>query len=201
MASNTSADIADSHGTGFHHELHLAHERRVTPAVLLLAFVTAQRLGELWLARRNTASLLADGAFEAAPGHYPLIVLVHTAWLGGLWWYGWSSPLDPLWLTVFLVLQAGRVWVLAALGRRWTTRIIVLPGAPLVTGGPYRFVSHPNYLIVIGEIAALPLCLGLPWFALAFSAANLGVLAIRVRAENASLVVSRPSARPSAARV
>jgi methyltransferase len=73
------------------------------------------------------------------------------------------------------------------LGRRWTTRIIV-PNAPLVTTGPYRFLSHPNYSVVIGEIAALPLCLGLPWFALIFSASNAIVLIVRVRAENAALI-------------
>jgi methyltransferase len=158
----------------------------VTPAVALLAAVTAERLGELWLARRNTEALLARGAFEVAPGHYPLIVSLHAAWLAGLWVFGWDNPLDPLWLAVFLALQIARFWVLSTLGRRWTTRIIVLPGAALVTAGPYRFVTHPNYLVVIGEIAALPLCLGMAWFALAFSAANLAVLAIRVRAENAA---------------
>lgn len=168
----------------------------MTAAILLLALVTAERLGELWLARRNTAALLARGAFEAAPGHYPLIVLVHAAWIVSLWWSGWDRPLEPFWLAAFLALQAARVWVLATLGPRWTTRIIVLPDAPLVTGGPYRFVSHPNYLVVIGEIAALPLCLGLPWHALVFSAANLAVLMIRVRAENASLMGSRGAARP-----
>lgn len=159
----------------------------MTAAAILLALVTAGRLGELWLARRNTAALMARGAFEAAPGHYPAIVLLHAAWLAGLWIAGRASPIDPVWLAVFLLLQAGRVWVLATLGPRWTTRIIVLPGAPLVTGGPYRFVTHPNYLIVIGEIAVLPLCLGLPWFALAFSLANLAILRLRIRAENAVL--------------
>ncbi len=157
------------------------------PAVVLLTCVTAERLGELWLARRNTAALIARGAFEVAPRHYPLIVLLHAAWLASLWAFGWDRPLDPLWLLVFLALQGGRFWVLATLGRRWTTRIIVLPNAPLIAAGPYRYVSHPNYLVVIGEIAALPLCLGLPGLALLFSAANLAVLAIRVRAESAAL--------------
>jgi methyltransferase len=160
----------------------------VTPAVLLLAAVTAERLGELWLDRRNTASLLANGAREVAPGHYKLIVLLHTLWLAGLWLLGWARQLVLVWLAVLLALQGLRAWVLATLGRRWTTRIIVLPGVPLVTTGPYRFVSHPNYLVVVGEIATLPLCLGLPWYALIFSVANLAVLAIRVRAEDAALV-------------
>jgi methyltransferase len=158
----------------------------VTPAILLLAAVTLERLVELWLARRNTAALLAKGAYEVAAGHYPLIVMLHTSWLAGLWGIGWAAPLDLGWLAVFLALQILRFWVMATLGGRWTTRIVVLPGAPLVTGGPYRFVTHPNYLVVIGEIAVLPLCLGLHWYALIFSAANLAVLAIRVRAENAT---------------
>ncbi len=168
----------------------------MTPTVILLGFVTAERLGELWLARRNTAALLARGAHEVAPGHYKLIVLLHAAWLTGLWVLGWARPIVIGWLAVFVLLQVLRVWVLATLGPRWTTRIIVLPGAKLVTGGPYRFLSHPNYLVVIGEIASLPLCLGLPWYALTFSLANLAVLTIRIRAENASLMELRDFANP-----
>lgn len=158
----------------------------MTLAIVLLAAVTLERLCELWLAHRNTAALLAHGAYEAAPGHYPLIVMLHAFWLAGLWVLGWTAPLHLGWVAVFLALQISRVWVFATLGGRWTTRIIVLPGAPLVRHGPYRFVSHPNYLVVIGEIAVLPLCLGLPWYALAFSVANLAVLTIRVRAETAT---------------
>lgn len=153
----------------------------------LLALVTAERMAELWLANRNTKALLAQGAFEAAPRHYPLIVLLHAAWLIGMWIYGGDNPLNPFWLTLFLALQGLRIWVLATLGRRWTTRIIVLPGAPLVASGPYRFMRHPNYCVVIGEIAVLPLCLGMPWYALVFTILNLLVLAIRVRAENTAL--------------
>ena len=163
----------------------------MTLAALLLACVTAERLGELWLARRNTSALIAAGAVEYAPGHYPLIVLLHTAWLVGLWALAWSSPINTLWLVVFLLLQVLRVWVLATLGPRWTTRIIVQPGAPLVARGPYKWLSHPNYVVVIGEIAVLPLALGLSWYALAFSLANAAVLTIRIRAENAALAGSR----------
>lgn len=159
----------------------------MTAAVLLLALVTAERLAELCLARRNTAALVAKGAFEAAPGHYPLIVLLHACWLAGLWLFGWGHPLHPVWLAIFVGLQGLRVWVLASLGERWTTRIIILPGAPLVRRGPYRFLSHPNYLVVIGEIAVLPLCLGLIWYAVVFSVANGILLFIRIRAENLAL--------------
>jgi methyltransferase len=87
-------------------------------------------------------------------------------------------------------LQVLRLWTLATLGPRWTTRIIVLPDAPLVTTGPYRILSHPNYLVVIGEIAVLPLCIGLPWLSLIFSIANVGLLSVRIRAENAALIGS-----------
>lgn len=159
----------------------------MTPAVALLAAVTAERLAELWLARRNTATLMAAGAREVAREHYPAIVLLHAVWLTGLWLFGWEHPLNPSLLAIFLALQVLRMWVLLTLGRRWTTRILVLPGARLVQNGPYRFASHPNYLVVIGEIAVLPLCLGLPMFALAFTLANAAVLSTRIRAENAAL--------------
>lgn len=160
----------------------------MTPAALLLALVTLERLVELWLARRNTKALVANGAVEVAPGHYPLIVLVHAMWLAGLWLLGWQRSVGTVWLVIFLLLQVLRVWVLATLGPRWTTRIIVQPGLPLVATGPYRLLSHPNYVVVVGEIAVLPLCLGLPWYALAFSIANAAVLTIRIRAENAALL-------------
>ena len=159
----------------------------MTPAALLLALVTLERLAELWLARRNTKALMANGAVEVAPGHYPLIVLLHAVWLAGLWLLGWQQSVGIVWLVIFLLLQVLRVWVLATLGPRWTTRIIVQPGLPLVATGPYRLLSHPNYVVVVGEIAVLPLCLGLPWYALVFSIANAAVLTIRIRAENAAL--------------
>lgn len=162
----------------------------MTGAALLLALVTAGRLGELWLARRNTRRLLAQGAVEVAPGHYPAIVVMHAAWLGALWVLGTNSAVEPVWLAVFLLLQVARIWVLATLGPRWTTRIIVIPGETLVASGPYRLVRHPNYMVVIGEIAVLPLCLGLPWVAGVFTVLNAAVLMIRLRAENAGLAMA-----------
>lgn len=162
------------------------------PAILILAFVTLQRLAELAIARRNTTRLLARGAFEVAPGHYPLIVAVHAGWLLSLWWIAPGREIAWPLIAVFVLLQAGRLWVLASLGERWTTRIIILPGAPLVTGGPFRFVSHPNYAIVVAEIAVLPLAFGLWQVALIFSLLNAAVLAIRIRAENRALA-SAPS--------
>lgn len=164
----------------------------MTPASLILAFVTLERLFELWLSRRNTARLLAAGAREHAPGHYPFIVLLHASWIAGLWLLAWDRSISPWWLGVFVALQIMRIWVLATLGRRWTTRIIVLPGAPLVLRGPYRFFSHPNYLVVIGEIAVLPLAFSMPFYALIFSVANAVLLSVRIRAEDAALASARP---------
>ncbi|MQT11818.1 isoprenylcysteine carboxyl methyltransferase family protein [Segnochrobactrum spirostomi] len=156
-------------------------------AVAVLAFVTVQRLAELVHARRNTARLLARGAHEVAPGHYPLMVAMHAAWIAGLWWLAPRQPVIALWLAVFFVAQVLRLWVLATLKERWTTRIIVLPGEPLVRRGPYRFLSHPNYVVVAIELAALPLAFGLVGFAALFTVLNALVLAIRIRAENAAL--------------
>ena len=165
----------------------------MTAAALLLGAVTAERIAELCLAYRNTATLIAKGALEFAPGHYPAIVLMHALWLAGLWIFGATHLISPIWLAIFLSLQVLRVWILMTLGPRWTTRIIILPGAPLVSNGPYRIFSHPNYLVVVGEIVTLPLCLGLPWLALVFSGANAIILLIRVRAENAALIGSAMS--------
>jgi len=162
----------------------------MTLGIVILALVTLQRVGELWLSNRNTRRLLADGAREYSPGHYPLIVAVHAGWLAALWWLAPGRPVEAAWLALYIVLQAARLWVLATLGRRWTTRIIVLPDAPLVNAGPYRFVSHPNYVVVVLEIAVLPLVFGLWPVALIFSALNAAVLAIRIRAENRALSAS-----------
>jgi methyltransferase len=155
--------------------------------IVILALVTVQRLSELWLSRRNTRRLLAQGAREHGSGHYPLIVAVHALWLVSLWWLARSRPVDGFWLGIFVLLEIARIWVLATLGPRWTTRIIVLPEAPLVRSGPYRFVNHPNYWVVIGEIAVLPLVFGLWQVALAFTLLNAIVLAIRIRSENRAL--------------
>lgn len=159
----------------------------MTGAVVVLALVTAQRLGELVLARRNTARLLAQGGVEHGAAHYPAIVVLHAAWLAGLWWLAWDRPIHVGWLAAYLVLQALRAWVLLSLGSRWTTRIITVPGETLVRRGPYRFIPHPNYLVVAGEIAVLPLVFGLELYALVFSALNAMVLTVRIRAEERAL--------------
>lgn len=162
----------------------------MTLTLLVLGFVTLQRLGEMVLAGRNTARLLRAGAIEVAPGHYPVMVAMHTAWVAGLWYFALTLRLtspDLVLLAIFFVLQGLRVWVLATLGPRWTTRIIVVPGEQLVARGPYRFLSHPNYCVVIGEILVLPLAFGLVWYAVVFSILNLAILWVRIRAENKAL--------------
>ena len=157
------------------------------PAYLVLALVTLQRLGELWLAERNTRRLLAKGAHEIGRGHYPFMVAVHAGWLVALWLLGPGPPLHVWPLAVYALLQVARVWVIATLGERWTTRIIVLPGAPLVRHGPYRWLDHPNYWIVVAEIAVLPLVFGLPVVAAFFTVLNAIILWVRIRQENKAL--------------
>lgn len=156
------------------------------PALLFIGFVVLQRLGELALARRNTQRLLARGAREVGAGHYPLIVALHTAWLLAIAVFGWQQPVHWLWLGVYAVLQLFRIWILASLGSRWTTRIIVLD-EPLVRRGPYRFIPHPNYVLVVAEIAVTPLVLGLWPVALVFTVLNGLVLWLRISVEHKAL--------------
>jgi methyltransferase len=156
-------------------------------AATLLGYLTGQRLAELWWARHNEARLLAAGGVEYGRAHFPLMVLVHAAWLVGLWVFAFDRSLVPSFVALFILLQMARFWVLTALGRRWTVRIVVVPGEQLQRGGPYRWLRHPNYAVVIGEIAVVPLALGLPIYALVFSIVNALVLAIRIPVENAAL--------------
>jgi methyltransferase len=166
---------------------------------IILALVALQRLVEVAYAERNTRALLARGAVEIGRAHYPLIVLLHAAWLAAI---VVLLPADATihWiaLAIFIALQLARVWVIATLGPFWTTRIITLEGAPLVRKGPYRFVRHPNYLVVAGEIAALPLAFGEIWVAVAFTVLNAAMLAWRIRQEDAALAIRRARAPANA---
>jgi methyltransferase len=163
----------------------------VSFAVFVLGLVTLQRAGELVLSRVNTQRLLRRGAVEIVSGHYPWMVAIHASWLAALWIFGRDQQVNPVALSGYLILQVLRCWILWTLGPRWTTRIIVLPGSPLVCTGPYRYLSHPNYAVVAGEIALLPLALGLPSLALLFTILNAAILAVRIRAENGALAPSR----------
>lgn len=151
---------------------------------VIMTLVTLQRLAELVIASGNTRHLRAQGAVEFGRSHYPVMVTLHASWLAALWFSVGGRPVNFVLLGIFILLQALRIWVLATLGRRWTTRIIVLPGAPLVTGGPFRFLRHPNYCVVVGEIAVLPLVFGLTWIAVLFTLLNAAMLWVRIGAES-----------------
>ena len=156
-------------------------------SIALLVFVTLQRGAELVWGRSNERALRAKGAVEIGAAHYPAIVVLHAAWLICLWLRGWDRPLVWPWVIAFFVLQAGRAWVLATLGRRWTTRVLVIPGETLVKRGPFRIVPHPNYTVVALEMPVLPLAFGLWGTAIAFGVLNLAMLAWRIRAEETAL--------------
>ena len=156
-------------------------------AVAILGLITLQRLAELLVARSNTARLLAAGGHEVGAAHYPMIVALHASWLITLWWLAPGRPVHVPLLALLVLIELGRIWVLRTLGPRWTTRIIVVPGEQLVTKGPYRFVDHPNYWVVVAEIAVLPLVFGLWQVALIFSVLNAIMLAVRILAENRAL--------------
>lgn len=155
---------------------------------IVTLLVALQRLAELVLARRNAKQLLAAGGIEAGAGHYPLFVALHGGWLAALLFL--VPPETPAnWglLGLYGLLQAGRLWTIASLGPRWTTRVIVLPETPLVTRGPYRFLRHPNYLVVALEIPVLPFAFGAWQIALGFGLANLALLGHRIRVEQRAL--------------
>lgn len=155
--------------------------------MILLGFVIVQRLAELVYAKANTKKLLANGGVEHEAAHYFLLVAVHVGWIAALLWFAPGREIVPVFFVAYLVLQVFRVWVFASLGRRWTTRIIIVPGETLVKKGPYKFFRHPNYMVVIGEIVCLPLVFGLWKIALLFSVLNLIALYIRINAEEAVL--------------
>ena len=160
----------------------------------LIALVALQRLCELAISRRNVGRLLSRGGYEVGASHYPAIVAVHVAWIAWLWMTV-PADADPAWpwLALYLALACGRAWVMLTLGPYWTTRIIHLPGEPLIRSGPYRFCSHPNYVVVAGEVAVLPLVFGQWRAALIFSFLNAAVLAWRIRVENAALKMRPPT--------
>ncbi|MHA6324392.1 isoprenylcysteine carboxyl methyltransferase family protein [Roseivivax sp. CAU 1753] len=161
-----------------------------TATLLFLGFIVLQRLSELAIARRNTARLLAKGAHEVGAAHYPVMVAMHSAWIACLVLFGFDESVSLGWLSLFAGLQILRVWILASLGGRWTTRIIILE-EPLVVRGPFKYVSHPNYMLVVAEIIVAPMVLGLVWVAVAFTVLNAGMLWVRIRVEHRALAPLR----------
>jgi len=158
--------------------------------LLFLGFIVAQRLSELVIAKRNTARLLARGAYEVGASHYPVMVAMHSAWIACLLIFGFSETVSFGWLAVFAVLQVFRLWILGSLGSRWTTRVIILE-EPLVVRGPFKYVSHPNYMLVVAEIIVAPMVLGLTWVAVLFTLLNAAMLWVRIGVEHKALAPLR----------
>ena len=170
-------------------------ETSALPSGLFIGVLVVQRLSELLIARRNTARLMARGAREIGARHYPAMVALHASWLLAIALLGWGEPVLWPWLAPYVVLQGLRVWILTTLGSRWTTRIIVLD-EPLVARGPYRYVNHPNYWLVVAEIVVAPMVLGLWSVAIVWSVLNALMLWWRIGVENEALGLGR-SPRPA----
>lgn len=155
-------------------------------------FVAAQRLGELWLCRRNRLRLLARGGREVRPDTYRTMVALHVLFLASLSLESspWRVPADArTWacLGALAAVTALRYWAIASLGEYWNTRVVVVPGTHLVRTGPYRFLRHPNYLVIVLEFLLLPLLMRAPVTLVLFSLANLAALRQRIRIEETAL--------------
>jgi methyltransferase len=162
----------------------------------LVLVVVGIRIGELAVAQQHLVWARANGGVEHGAGHYPVMVLLHTAFLVGclvevplagrpfLPWLGWPM------LVVLVAAHGLRWWCIASLGNQWNTRVVIVPGLPLVTRGPYRWLRHPNYVAVVAEGVALPL-VHTAWItALAFTVLNAALLTVRLRVENAALATA-----------
>ena len=158
---------------------------------VVLSLFTLQRISELLLSRSNTANLLAAGAEEVGAEHYPVIVAFHSLWLLGLWILAPAQVYSWALIAVLVILQALRAWVIFSLGQRWTTRIIRVPHEKLIESGLYQYHRHPNYIVVVIEILVLPLAFGLVAYAVIGGLINIGIVAWRIRAENAALALLR----------
>lgn len=165
---------------------------------VLVALVGVERLVELVVSTRNARWAFERGGRETGPGHYPVMVLLHTGLLVGalveVWWR--RPEVAPLlgWAMLVLVVasQALRWWCIASLGRRWNTRVIVVPGLPLVTRGPYRLLRHPHYVAVVVEGVALPLVHAAWITALVFTVCNAALLWVRISQEQRALTQAAP---------
>jgi methyltransferase len=166
--------------------------------VVLIALVGLERLAELVVSQRNTAWSLQRGGREYGAGHYPFMVVLHSGLLVGalVEVLVADRPYVPAlaWTMLALVAlaQGLRWWCITTLGRRWSTRVVVVPGLPLVTGGPYRWLRHPNYVAVVVEGFALPLVHSAWLTALVFTVANAVLLRVRIGVEDAALAEVRP---------
>ncbi|MGI5479127.1 isoprenylcysteine carboxyl methyltransferase family protein [Streptomyces lavendofoliae] len=169
---------------------------------LLVLAVGVERLAELVVARRHARWSLARGAVESGRGHYPVMVVLHTALLAGCLAEVWAldRPFPPVlgWamLASAVAAQGLRWWCVRTLGPRWNTRVLVVPGMPLVSGGPYRWLRHPNYVAVVAEGVALPLVHGAWLTAACFTVANAALLMVRIRCEDVALGAVSGAAAP-----
>lgn len=155
---------------------------------VVLVLVALQRGVELWYATRNTRRLLARGGVEYGANQYPFFVALHLGWLISMaLLIPWNRQPDWTLLWIYVALQPLRVWAVASLGPYWTTRIISVPGEPLVHRGAYRFFRHPNYVVVCAEIAVLPLAFHATEIAIVFSFLNAALLSWRIRVEERAL--------------
>jgi methyltransferase len=161
--------------------------------LVLVGLIIFQRLLELRLAKRNLEWALEQGGKEHSPEHYPIMVAIHAGWFVSTLIEGWArgaqvSSLWPLWLTLLLIAQVARYWIISSLGKYWNTRIVIVPNAQLVRSGPYKFLKHPNYVIVALEIFVVPMIFGAWVTAVVFSALNAWLLlSIRIPAEERAL--------------
>jgi methyltransferase len=165
----------------------------LTAFTVLVLLVGVERLAEMVVSKRNAEWSFARGGVESGQGHFPVMVLLHTGLLAGMLVEAWVRRPDvPGWLAwsmlvVVLAAQGLRWWCIATLGPRWNTRVIVVPGLPLVSSGPYRFFSHPNYVAVVAEGIALPLVHAAWITAVVFTVLNAALLSVRLSVENRAL--------------
>ncbi len=165
--------------------------------ILILSLVTAQRAIELVIAHRNTKKLEARGGFEVGSNRYGFVVALQVLWLAGLWYLVLYQlpPIGQPWIYTYVVLEAARGWIVAGLGSRWTTRLMVIPGEALPDEGLHSWIRHANYLVVAAEVVILPMAFGLWWYAILFGVLNLALLGWRIKSEEAALKPLRAEAQ------
>ncbi|MGN7388063.1 isoprenylcysteine carboxyl methyltransferase family protein [Sporosarcina sp. SAFN-015] len=159
---------------------------------IVLTIVILQRIIELFIAKRNEKWMKSEGAFEAGTSHYPFMVAMHVFFFIVLiaevtFLHRQLSSLWPIWLGIFLAAQFLRIWCLTSLGKYWNTKIIVLPNAQVVRKGPYKWIRHPNYIIVATELLVLPLLFNALFTAIIFSLLNIWMMSVRIPAEEQAL--------------
>jgi methyltransferase len=162
------------------------------PFILVISFVVLLRIQELILSKKNEKWLLENGAVEYGSKHYPFIVALHILFFFSLileyaaqQHHSLSLPL----IIFYFLLLTFKIWIIASLGKFWNTRIYRIPNIPLIKRGPYKYFKHPNYAVVIAEIAVIPMILHLPFTAIVFTLLNLIMLFVRIKEENKVLEI------------